>query len=212
MMLMEVIMRKLAEKEKKQKIETFLPILARLSDERFRPAPDDCIINTELSDLKTVSEKRQRYNADLEHGVKALLPGGKWVLLGSEGAKFNNVDLLGGLWRVQQPFDSRGYEVVDIRGKQFVLLKKLDRQERTNFDFYDAASVSWGAFGQCSSFSPDYVIAKYDTNRDVFYSYRCKITDAYALENARAHLAGKVLEAYQDLVENEINQSRGITK
>ena len=52
---MEVIKRKLAEKEKRQKIDTILPILQRLSDDRFRPSPDDCIMNTELSNFKTVA-------------------------------------------------------------------------------------------------------------------------------------------------------------
>jgi len=212
--LTEIIQRKLAEKEKKQKIDTFLPILNRLADERYRPSPDDRIINTELSDLKTVAEKRRRYNSDLDKGVMALLPGGQPVLLGADGAKFNDVDLLGGLWRVQKPFDASEYKIVDIFDNKnktylkFALLKKLDRQERTNFEFYDAARVYWGAFGLSSCFSPDFIIAKYDTNRGVFYSYRCKLTDPDALANARAHLAGKVLEAYQDLIENEIKQSR----
>jgi hypothetical protein len=208
----------LDRKQKQQKLDTLLPILYRLSDDRFRPSPDDKIVNTELSDLKTVAEKRRRYNLGLEKQEMAMLPGGKTVLLGSDGAKFNNVDLLGGLWRVQEPFDARGFEVITIRDNKnekdlmFVVLKQLDRQERTNFEFYSAASVNWGAFGLRSDFKPDFIIAKYDTNRGVFYSYRCKLTDPYALENARAHLAGKVLEAYQDLVENEIKQSRANLK
>lgn len=212
MHLMEVIKRKLKQKETAQKVEILWPILNRLGDEKYRPSPDDKIVNTELSDLKSVAEKRRRYNAALENHEYALCPGGnEKIPLGSDGAKFNDVDLLGGLWRVQKPFDARGHEIVEIRDKKFVLLDKLQRKERTNFEFYNAASVNWCAFGMDSSFNPDFIIAKYDTNRGVFYSYRCKITDAYALENARAHLAGKVLEAYQDLIENEIQQSKNNT-
>ena len=210
---MEIIQRKLTQKETAQKVDVLLSVLNRLGDEKYHPSPDDKIINTELSDLKSVAEKRRRYNAALENHEYALCPDGNGkILLGLDGAKFNDVDLLGGLWRVQKPFDARGYEMVEIRGKKFILLEKLPRKERTNFEFYNAASVVSGAFGMGSSFSPDFIIAKYDTNRGVFYSYRCKLTDAYALENARAHLAGRVLEAYQDLIENEIQQTRAHEK
>ena len=214
---MEVIQRKLDRKETVQKVEILLSVLNRLGDEKYRPSKDDKIINTELSDLKSVAEKRHRYNIALENHEYALCPGGDGkILLGSDGAKFNDVDLLGGLWRVQIPFDARGYETVEIchgkTSKKFVLLEKLARTERTNFEFYNASSICAGAFGLRSDFHPDFVIAKYATNRGVFYSYRCKITDPYALENARAHLAGKVLEAYQDLIENEIQQAKAHEK
>jgi len=214
MVLMEVIQKKLTEKQTKQKVSTLLPILQRLSDERYRPSPDDRIINTELSDFKTVAEKRAAYNKGLDNQDIVLLPGGGTTLLGSEGAKFNDVDFLGGLWRVQQPFDSRGYPVITIydnknkKDLRFVLLQKLDRQEHTNFVYYNAASVIWGAHGLSCSFEPTYIIAKYATNRGLFYSYRCKLTDSNALENARAHLAGNVLAAYQDVIEAEIQSHR----
>ena len=91
---------------------------------------------------------------------------------------------------------------------RFVLLKKLDRKEHTNFVYYNAASVDWGAYGLSSNFEPDFIIAKYETNRGTFYSYRCTITDKDALANARAHLAGKVLEVYQDVIDAEIRKSK----
>lgn len=196
------------KKENQQNIDIILPFLQRLSDENYR------IINTELSDLKTVAEKRRRYISDLKNHKMAMLPGGAMVSLGSNGATFNEVDLLGGIWRVQKPFDARGYEMVEIydnknnKNLRFVLLKQLDRQEHTNFVYYSAASVGWGAFGLNSDFEPDYIIAKYDTNRGLFYSYRCVLTDKDALANARAHLAGKVLAVYQDLIDAEIQKSR----
>ena len=206
MVLMEIIQKKLAEKEKQQKINTLLPILARLSDEKYRPSPDDCIINTELSDLKTVAEKRRRYNLDLENQKMAMLPGGAMIPLGADGAKFNNVDLLGGIWRVQKPFDARGYEMVEIRGKKFVILKPINWQEYTGYSYYDAASVMWTAFGLDSDFSPDFIVAKVVNEYGTFYSFRCKITNTNALEDARAYLAGKVEQARylakQEMTEN----------
>ncbi len=208
MVLMEIIQKKLAKKEKQQKIDTLLPILARLSDEKYRPSPDDCIMNTELSDLKTVAEKRRRYNSDLEKGVNALLPGGSTIPLGSDGAKFNDVDLLGGLWRVQKPFDARGYEMVEIRDNKFVILRPINWREYTGYSYYDAASVRWGAFGLDSDFSPKYIVAKAVNEYGTFYSFRCKITNAKALEDARAYLACKVEQARylakqkQELTEN----------
>lgn len=177
-------------KENQQKIEIILPFLQRLSDENYR------IINTELSDLDSVAEKRRRYNAALKNHEKALCPGGEEKIpLGSDGAKFNDVDLLGGLWRIQKPFDTRGYEMVEIRGKKFVLLKKLDRQEYTEYQYYDAASVTWGAFGLGSDFSPIFIVAKAVNKYGTFYSFRCKLTSPSPLEDARSYLACKVEQA-----------------
>lgn len=190
MKLMEIIEKKLKERE--EKIHT--------------PSPDDKVVN-DLADYgKDIAKKREKYNVDVDNRVYAYQKEGAPVLL--REVDFNDVDFIGGVWRVQEPFDARGYQMVEIRDKKFVLLNKLPRQERTKFEFYNAASVNWGAFGLVSDFEPVFIIAKYDTNRGVFYSYRCKLTDPYALENARAHLAGKVLEAYQDLVENEILRSK----
>ena len=74
-------------------------------------------------------------------------------------------------------------------------LKPINWQEYTRYSYYDAASVTWGAFGLNSDFSPDFIVAKAVNEYGTFYSFRCKITYANALEDARAYLACKVEQA-----------------
>ena len=191
-------------KENQQKTEILLPFLQRLSDENYR------IINTELSDLKSVAEKRRRYVLDLKNQKKAMLPSGAMIPLGADGATFNDVDLLGGIWRVQKSFDAHGYEMVEIRGKKFIILEPINWQEYTGYSYYDAASVTWGAFGLNTDFSPIFIVAKAVNEFGTFYSFRCKLTSSSPLEDARAYLAGKVEQARylakhkqrQEIIEN----------
>ncbi len=85
--------------------------------------------------------------------------------------------------------------------RHFVLLNKLDRTENTDFEYYAAARIDLSY--QYSCLNPDYIVAKYKTGRGTFYAYGCKITDLDALATARAHLAVRVYDAYQDMIETE---------
>ncbi|MBO7508922.1 MAG: hypothetical protein J6T57_01435 [Alphaproteobacteria bacterium] len=87
--------------------------------------------------------------------------------------------------------------------RQFVLLNKLDRTENTNFEYYVAARID--SDGRYSSLDPDYIVAKCKTGRGTFYAYGCQLTDGKteALATARAHLAVRVYDAYQDMIEAE---------
>ena len=90
--------------------------------------------------------------------------------------------------------------------KQFVLLKRLNYTENTNikntdFEFYSASSIDPYYDRPRSSLDPDYIIAKCKTGRGTFYAYGCKITDKDAFATASAHLAVRVYDAYQDMIE-----------
>ena len=107
------IYRKLKAREHAYKLQYLLGVLARLSDERQRPSPDDKITNpyairdpynypenNGCAVYGTVAEKRLMFNRAIEEadrdkdkGPKALLCGGKeHIPLGAHGAGFNDVE------------------------------------------------------------------------------------------------------------------------
>lgn len=185
-----------------------MQIIERKLQERHDMAraarPDDRIVNPLAVDPKghiplyrNVAEKRAAYNLALDRHEFAYIDSQNYVRLGTHGAEFNDVEYIAGLWRVQTKL---GCDVIQIQDKEFVLLDRLNRKEHTDFEFYNAASVTWWAYGQTCGLTPDYIIAKYETNRGTFYAYGCRLTDQNALSKARAHLAGKLFEAYQDII------------
>lgn len=183
MLLMEIIKRKLRERD--MAIRT--------------PAPDDKIVNPLacVDGYKTVAEKRAKYNSAVDNKVCAVSVSGENIRLGTMGAKFNDVEFIGGLWRVQQPFDS---EITHVRDCDFVLGEKLPHQEHTKFDFFRAYRVGINCYGRYVSENRngyDYIVAEYKTSRGTYRSYGKTIADA------RAFLAISIYDAYQDLIDAE---------
>ncbi len=203
---METIKRKLAAKERAEKVKIFVGVLNRLGNEKQRPQKSDTITNL-LSQFKTVAEKRAAYNNALDSGALAYIDYNKSVKLGTPGAEFNDVEFIGGLWRVQRLFN---HETVRSRdGREFVLGEKLPHQEHTKFDFFKAYMVTVNCYGRyiAENKSGDYyVMARYETNRGIFLAYGKTISDA------RAFLAIKVYDEYQDVIEDEIQRNRAHVK
>lgn len=192
--LMETIMRKLKQKETKQKVEFYISVLNRLSDERFRPQETDVITNP-LSEFKTVAEKRAAYNNALDMHAKAYKEFNKSMDLGTPGAQFNDVEFIGGLWRIQHPFRRK---ITNVRNREFILGEKLPHQEHTKFDFYKAYLVTTNCYGRFifkNSSGYDYIVAKYKTSRGTYWAYGKTIADA------RAFLAISIYDAYQDVID-----------
>ena len=177
-------------------------ILNRLNDEKYRPSPNDKITNPlAICDKKndygaaiysTVAEKRIAYNRALDEGAVAYIEFNQTIPLGDPGAEFNEVEFIGGLWRVQKKFP---YKITEVRNRQFVLVEKLPRTEKNKFEYYKAALATWGGTG-CSAdvAKPDWIVAKYETPNGVFMSY------GQTIEQARAFLAISIYDAYQDLI------------
>ena len=103
--------------------------------------------------------------------------------------------------------------------RQFVLLEHLNLTENTNmkdivketgFEFYSASSVYYD--GARSSLDPDFIIARCETGRGTFYAYGCKITDKDPFATASAHLAVRVYDAYQDMIEADTRRVFGNQK
>lgn len=162
-------------------------------DARLAPGSDDKITNA-LSDFQTVSEKRAAYNAAARAGgVYAVDENGTRIMLGRPGTEFNNVEFIAGVWRVQNKFDCK---ITIVRNREFVLIKKLPRQEQTKFDFYSAELVGNNCYGRYVCGVADYIIAK------------CGEYSAYGqtLEQARAFLGIKLYDEFQDLIYDEIQK------
>lgn len=200
------ILRKLGERQKRSNALFFLGVLNRLQDERYRLSPDDKITNPLNSvDAKkngldtaytTVAEKRALYNRALDENAVAHIGFQQTIPLGAPGAEFNDVEYIAGLWRVQKKFP---YKITNVRKKDFVLIKKLPHQEHTKFEFYSAAAITWGGNGCSADIAhPDWVVAKYKTNRGIYMAY------GRTIEQARAFLGIKMYDEYQDLIDAEI--------
>ena len=104
---------------------------------------------------------------------------------------FERVDFVGGLWRVQRDFDKK---IQMVRGKEFVLLSKIDKQEKNLFEYYRAATVANNCYGLYSNMVPDYVVAKYDTDNGTLWAY------GPTLEQARAFLGIALFDKHIDLI------------
>ena len=198
-----IILRKLHERQRQSNAMFFLGVLARLSDERQRPhkGAADEITNPMNSPKEkkdgrhtaytTAAEKRVMYNRAIENNAVAYIGFKQSVPLGAPGAEFNDVEFIGGLWRVQKKFP---YKITNVRKKDFVLVEKLPHREHTNFEYYSAAALVWGGSG-CSAdvLHPDWIVAKYETAHGTYWSY------GRTIEEARAFLGIELCDELQNL-------------
>lgn len=142
---------------------------------------------------QTLGEKCKQYFTDSTNGAWAYKSDGTKVLL--LNTKFDDVEFIGGLWRVQEPFP---YKIQEVRGKQFVLLKKLEHQEKNLFQFYEAAYVYENCYGR--HLAPvKVIVAKYETKQGTFWAY------GRTIEQARAFLGIKLYDVYQDIIHVHAN-------
>ncbi len=195
--LYKIIQKKLAER----KVVVYLAYntLMALKKKKYAGSPDDKITNPLAIDdkgskplYKNIEEKRIAFELGVEDGMNAYIGFKEYIPLGARGAEFNDVEFIGGLWRVQKKFP---YEITNVRDRQFVLLEKLPRTEKNKFEYYLAALATWGGTGCSADVShPDWIVAKYETPRGTFMSY------GQTIEQARAFLAISIYDEYQDLI------------
>jgi len=177
-------------------------ILLKAVEQKFKesqmPNLDDKITNP-MSEFKTVAEKRAAYDAARGRAKAFFLDHReiKYIVLGYRGAEFNNVEFIAGAWRIQNKFD---YQIINVRGKDFVLGDKLPHQERTKFDFYRAYSVGNNCYGKYIFPSTDYIVAKYATPRGTYWAY------GQTIEQARAFLGIKLYDEHQDLIHANLSR------
>ncbi len=133
------------------------------------------------------------FSVDEVNGVKAVSEKGKYIKLGANGAKLEQVDRINGIWHIQNKFP---HEITIVRKRDMVLLKKLDREEHTGFEFYTAKHVGYNCFGPFVSKGNgyDYIVAKCNTDRGPFWGY------GKTMDDARAYLCLKLYDECQDAI------------
>lgn len=166
-------------------------ILSKLNErlkEREQGDANDKIVNP-LSTYKTVSEKRAAFNMARHNHEFAIDHTGNKIPLSS--VNFNDVDFIGGLWRIQRPVPQN---ILMVRGRPFILGERIERQEKNLFEFYHAALLFHNCYGYSDYLEFDTIVAKYTTDNGTYWSYGQNI------EQARAFLGIRLYDEYMDLV------------
>lgn len=125
--------------------------------------------------------------------VKAITENGRQITLGKPGAELDDVDLIAGLWRIQNKFN---HKITRVRDKDVVLTNKLPHQESTNFEYWNAKLVGYNCYGPfiLQGNKPDLIVARYDTDNGPLWGY------GQTLESARAFLGLKLYDEYKDVI------------
>ncbi len=145
-----------------------------------------------LATHKTFAEKERAYNSailDSAHPAMAYSRDGTVAPLANFAV--SDVEFIGGLWRVQNPFP---HKIQDVRDKHFVLHEKLLHIEKNLFEFYRASMVSENCYGPFIMPGTQHVVAKYTTDRGTYWSY------GNTIEQARAFLGIKLYDEYMALI------------
>ncbi len=142
-------------------------------------------------DMK-MSEKYRAYLHDCDSAAMAQRADGTSVPL--REVSVADVEFIGGMWRVQTRL---AYRVDVIRKCPMVLGDKINLQEKNYFEFYRAAlPPQYNCYGPIGGLVFDKVVAKYTTDRGVFWAYGDSVADA------RAFLGIKLYDEYMDLIHN----------
>ena len=142
-----------------------------------------------LVTYKTEQEKRRLWNCAVVGNVCAIDEAGNKYPLTT--LPFERVEFISGLWRVQRWFDK---PIQVVRGKEFVLYDKINKQEKNLFEYFKAEGVGNNCYGRYVFGTPDCVVAKYDTDTGPLWSY------GSTLEQARAFLGIALFDKHIDLI------------
>jgi len=147
------------------------------------------MFNELVTAYKTEQEKKKLYECALIGDAYAIDE--KNVKHPLMSLPLDKVDFIGGLWRVQRIFDK---QTQFVRGKEFVLYDKINKQEKNLFEYYNAEVVGNNCYGKWVFGTPDCVVAKYDTGNGPLWSYGA------TLEQARAFLGIALFDKHIDLI------------
>ena len=127
------------------------------------------------------------------YGAKAVAEDGCKITLGEKGAKLENVDFVAGLWRVQKEFP---HKITHVRDKDMVLIKKIDHNENTNFEYWTAKLVGYNCYGPfvIEGNSADFIVSRCVIDNGEFWGYGTTI------ESARAFLGLKIWDELRDVI------------
>lgn len=137
---------------------------------------------------QTLGEKQKQYFTDSTNGTWAYKSDGSKVLLSQ--TNFEDVEFIGGLWRVQEYAD---YNIRKIRDRDMIIGKRLEHNEKTFFEYYQASVLTYNCYGVLKPHF-DMVAAKYVTDKGEYWSYGKNIAAA------RAFLGIRLYDEYMELI------------
>ncbi len=140
----------------------------------------------------TLEQKQQKYTIDCAKGEIAYKSNDTTVPL--RNVKLENVEFIAGLWRVQ---DVANYKISTIRNKQMILGPRIEHNEKTFFEYYKAAVLTYNCYGPLTP-KYDMVAAKYTTDEGECWAYGNTIADA------RAFLGSRLYDEHKDLIHAEV--------
>lgn len=129
------------------------------------------------------------YKIHCDQGALAYSSDGKTRPLSE--CVINDVEFIGGLWRIQDKFE---HEIQMVRGREFVLLEKLNRIEKNRFEFYRAAPVDRNCYGRFMISGFERIVAKYETDNQTYWAY------GDTIEQVRAFLGIRLYDEFSDLI------------
>lgn len=144
-----------------------------------------------LDEYKDSETKMRALISDVHADKYAIDSNGKKYPL--DKCNIKGLAFCGGLWRIQNVFP---HKITTVRDQDMVLMKRLDRQESTLFEYWYAKLVGYNCYGPFINPGPqhDYIVAKYETDDSVLYGY------GTTLESARAYLGLKLYDKYKDMI------------
>lgn len=139
---------------------------------------------------QTIAEKRKQYDTDCRRNAMAYTQSCMHVPL--RNVKFENVEFIGGLWRIQH---TNNFDIIQVRDCKMILGERLAHHEKTFFEYYTAALVGYNCYGPIRT-PFDMVVAKYTTDAGTYWSYGKNIAEA------RAYMGIRLYDQYQELINN----------
>lgn len=141
-----------------------------------------------MAAYKSTDDKAIAYNMDCAAGAMAYKSDDTKVPL--RLVPCDDVEFIGGLWRVQ---DKHDYNIRTVRDRRLIMGARLPYSERTFFEYYSAALLTYNCYGVLPPVF-DVVVAKYTTDHGTYWSYGKTIADA------RAYLGIRLYDEYMDLI------------
>lgn len=137
-------------------------------------------------DLKT---KRRFFESDCRLGYLAYdSNGGRHAL---RDLNINDVEYIGGEWRIQNKAPEN---MKEIQGRHVVLGERIPGPKNSFFEFYNAQLVSVSCYGYYVLKEPKIVVAKYETDEHIYWSY------SVTLEFAQSAIEVCMYKKYRDLI------------
>jgi len=155
----------------------------------YMPKPNDCWSNP-YDEYKNGRVKANAWRIACENNEMAV--NSKNEMHPVKNFKIEDMAFVAGLWRIQEKVP---YKITRVRDKDMILMDKINHVENTLFEFWNAKEVVYNCYGICLGYKePDFIVAKYDTDKGTYLGY------GRTLEAARAFLGLKLYDEYKDVI------------